>query len=239
MRRLTAFTGSQAGPLRYQDPPLSVRVPGPPLHVRWLTDSTLIAVGFFEEGRFLLLDRNGEVIRALGVIPLADHIPPVAAQQALQPSLATRPRGTHVVIGSRYASRLDIYDVKSGELVPARSPAGFGPPLTVIRRGDLPVFVSDAHTRFGYLDVTATNDRIYALFSGRTRAGFPGRANMGSEIHIFDWAGELQGAVSLDCEAVHIVVNVGDQLLYAISHNPQPAVYGYDLREVDRVVLGQ
>jgi hypothetical protein len=239
LRRLTAFTGSQTGQLRYQDPPLSIRVPGAPLHVRWLTDSSLIAVGFFEEGRFLLLDRNGEVIRAMGVIPLADQMPPLAAQQALQPSLATRPRGPHVVIGSRYASRLDIYDVRNGELVLVRTPVVFEPPLTVIRRGDLPVFVSDAHTRFGYLDVTATDDRIYALFSGRTRAGFPGRANMGSEIHIFDWDGGLRGAVSLDRDAVHIVVNGGGQRLYAISHNPQPAVYGYDLREVNRIVLGQ
>jgi len=228
--RIDAYAVARADSFQYLTNSIRLQVPGRPIAVQWVDDTTLVAAGFFQEGRLYLVRRDGTAIRPIGEIPLtSDKVPPLAAQQALQPSLAVRPFGNLAAVGSRYAARLDIYDLRTGTMKPAQVPLAFQPEMDIIRRGDLPIFVSNQQTRFGYIDVAATSDRIYALFSGRTRAGFPGRANMGTDVHVFDWNGAFLGAVKLDWDVLRIAVDASNSTLFAISEEPDPAVLAYSL----------
>lgn len=82
--------------------------------------------------------------------------------------------------------------------------------------------------RFGYIDIAVTDERIIALFSGRSRAERPGRANVGNILYIYDWKARLHDVYKLDSDVIAIAVR--DSILYALRHDPRPAVLRYVLK---------
>lgn len=234
--RLTGYQLGRDKHLRYVGSEIVPRVPGRPVSLKWISESSLVAVGFFERGRYFLIDRSGRAIRADGEVPLArDGVPAIVAQQALQPTVAVRPGGSSLAIAARYAARVDIYDVSDGSLVSARVPIAFEPVFGGAAGEPVTRFVSDQTTRFGYVSITATRDRVYALFSGRTRAEYPGRANVGQQVHIFGWDGAYLGALPLGTDIIEIAVDSIGTVLYGRAVDPEPAVYAYQLTHIRSV----
>jgi len=198
----------------------------------WLPGGGLLALGFFPEGRLGLFDEAGHFAGAVGKIPSGSgsrEVPPSVLQQAYMGRIAPDPGRTRFAIGSRYAGRLAIYGSGGQLLRLARVPHSFEPRFTVRGRDGVPSMASGGDMRFGYIDVSATEGHIYALFSGRTRAGFPGRANYGEYVHVFDWDGNLERVLHLDFDAISIAADGTEGILYAVRHLPLPAVMKVDL----------
>lgn len=89
--------------------------------------------------------------------------------------------------------------------------------------------LEDREVRFGYLDAAAHASGFLALYSGRTRSSHPGEANYGSEIHGFTWDGGLEQVHHLDRDVIAIAWSEPDRRLYAIAHDPIPAILVYRL----------
>jgi hypothetical protein len=87
--------------------------------------------------------------------------------------------------------------------------------------------------RFGYVRIATTDDRIYALFSGRSNRGSPRDAPYGRFVHVYDWDGEFLAALELDNAALEIAVDPLGEELYATIEEPEPGVRVYSLRELD------
>lgn len=226
--RVSEYLASASGMLRYAGRQIQSQLLGKPLALDWLNDTSLLTVGYFDRGRFEIVDTSGREMAARGAIPLASPtFPALAAQQALQPTAALRPDHRAVAVASRYAARVDMYDVSTGEVQTAQVPIPFAPALRLLRNGKVPVFLQDKDTRLGYIGIAATQSRVYALFSGRTRPEYPHRANFGSQVHVFDWTGRFIDAIDLGRDAIQIAVDSSDSLLYAVVHDPAPAVYVY------------
>jgi hypothetical protein len=145
-----------------------------------------------------------------------------------------RSGGDAVAIGARFAGRLDIYDVRTGARRGAEVPVPFEPIIRMGSNGAIPLFKTDDQTLFGYVSVAATHDRIIALFSGRTRAGFPGRASLASQIHVFDWDGHLRVVRDLDRDVFLVAVSSDGSTLYAIGNDPVPSVFAFNLAGIER-----
>ena len=175
-------------------------------------------------------DSTGHHLRSFGTVPLvADGVPVTAAQQILQPSAAIRPGTPTLAVGARYAGRIDIYDLTSGNSSEVRAPDPFVYGSGIGSNGTTPgggmnVITTDGQTRFGYIALAATKDRIYGLFSGRTRSAYPGRANLGQVVHVFDWEGHFIAEIHLDEEAIRIAVTPDDDTLYSLTVDPEPTV---------------
>lgn len=206
-----------------RDPPIRLLVSGVPLSVQWLDDSTIIAAGLFAEGRFYLTDAGGRRAYAVGTIPyVAEGMPVLTAQQILQPSLGVHPHGHSVAIGARYAGRIDLYRIDSGSHVMADAPEAFDPAGGAgFRQGGA--------TRFGYISVAVTPQKVFGLFSGRRRAETPGRANYGQSLHVFDWNGRLLDTYSLDRDVFSITADPEREVVYAIVEDPEPAIVAFSL----------
>ena len=101
-------------------------------------------------------------------------------------------------------------------------PYGFEPLYEAKKSARTVAMASGDETRFGYLDLATTDSRIYALFSGRTRA--EGRANYGNTVHVFDWDGRLVDVLRLDEFVIALAVDPAGEALYGIRHDPFPAV---------------
>ena len=118
----------------------------------------------------------------------------------------------------RYAGRIDWISTESdhveGLAVPFRwlpfvSPDTINPKLITFG-------ASRPMARRAYSDCSVTADRFYALYSGRLR-GEPKNASPRSEVHVFDFAGNLHRVVVLDHAASGLAVTQDNNTLYSVA----------------------
>lgn len=199
-------------------------------HVSWVDDTTLVGLAMFTPHRATVFNTDGTIRKRFGELPLvSDGAPVTVAHQILQPSLAIRPGGDLIAVGARWAGRIDIYSLSDEKHRLARVPVPFPPRIEYRSNGAMNVFTTDQETIFGYIGLTGTRDYIFALFSGRTRSSFPGRANYADQIHVFDWGGTLIDVLELDADALAIAASIDNSALYAIVPEPEPTIRKYDL----------
>jgi hypothetical protein len=190
----------------------------------------VLAVGFFPEGRFGVFGQDGRQMDALGALPeWSDPIPAGVLQHAFTGTIKSDPARLRFAVGARHAGLLEIFDATGSRLARARVPDEFGPRFSVNVRDDRATMASGDDMRFGYVDVATTSNRIYGLFSGRTRGEFPRQAFYARQIHVFDWTGELEAVLGLDVDVIAIAADEKDGVLYAIRHDPRPAIVRYEL----------
>lgn len=195
----------------------------------WL-DSIFVSLGFFQSGRIAHFDAEGRFLRTVGPLPQdAEDVPPQVLQHAFQSTLKPNPSRTLLAVATRHADRLEIYRPDGTLVAAAKPPFGFLPNFQVRQRRGQPSMATGDDLRFGYVDLAASEEHIYALFSGRTRRGFPGVANFGEYVHVYDWTGQLVAVFELDSDALAIAVDPSDGTLYALRHDPRPAVVRYTL----------
>lgn len=206
-----------------------------PMTALWVADTLLVSSGMFTRGRLAMFNGDGRLARTAGPMPPArEGVPPAVAQHAYSGTLVLHPSRPLVAIGTRHADRLEIYQT-DGQLVRvARGPGNFEPVYEVQMAGGAPTMASGDDMRFGYIDLTPAGDRLYALYSGFTRGERPGRANFGQQVHVFDWDGKLHRVLPLDQPVLGIAVSDDGQNIYAVSHDPEPAVLRYTVPAADR-----
>jgi len=181
-------------------------------------DESFVVTGFMPAGRLARMDRKGATLATLGLAPATDGLPPARRSEAQQGTLRGTPDGSRFVLTSRFASHIEVVDASTMTATTMWGPERFQP-----RAGRY-------ETRFGYLDSAPMRDGFLALYSGRTRDEFPGRANYGSEVHEFGWDGELRAVYELDSDVISIAWSEADRRLYAVRHEPVPGVVVYGLK---------
>lgn len=145
-------------------------------------------------------------------------------QHAYQSRLAANPSRTRFAVATRHADLFEVYRLDGTLLARAVPPFGFVPEYAVRERSGRPVLATGLDLRFGNVDAVATASPVYALFSGRTRSGFPGRANLGQYVHGYDWDAVVLDAYHLEDAAVALAVDAVRQHLYTLRHEPALAV---------------
>lgn len=173
--------------------------------------------GFLADGRLARVDRDGGLLRYEGRSIVTDGLPPARRLEALQGTLRATPEGNRVVRTHRFASRLEIIDPGTSATTVAWGPERFEPQS------------GNDEARFGYLDAAPFADGFFALYSGRTREAYPGRANYGAVVHEFGWDGRLRAEHRLDDDVIAIAWSEEDGLLYATRHEPVPEIVVYAL----------
>ncbi len=209
---------------------LSVRGPAQVTNVIRIGENRLLGAGFFSDGRLGHFDGKGDYTGASGPLPVsATEAPPGVLQHAYRGVLKSNPARTRLVFANRHAGFLEIYGSDGEPLRRIDGPYEFEPSFTVRLGEQGPGLATGDDLRFGYVDVATTNDRIYALFSGRTRTGHPEDAVYGQTVHVFDWDGTFVSILHLDADVMAIAVDEVRTRLLAVRHLPAPAVLSYDL----------
>lgn len=217
LRRLTLVpleqgSRSPAGPGRMVHLTEGAVVTGP----HWLAPDTIVTPGFFLDARLAVFDSAGRRLGGLGQSRFQASPPqPMQASQAI---LAAHPERRRFAIANRYVSWIELLEVDGP---PGAVIAG---PIAVNR--DRPSVELD---RFAYIDVAATRRHIVALFSGRERKDFGSRASFGACLHVFDWEGAFEGAFRLDSDVLAIATDGEGDFVYALRHDPLPAVVRFAL----------
>ena len=209
---------------------LAIRGPAMVTNLVRRGDDGFIAAGFFGEGRLGHFTVDGEYEGASGTLPTSDtEAPPEVLQHAYRGNLKADPAKTRLVFANRYAGFLEVFTFEGEPVRRIDGPFEFDPAFSV-KMGDRgPSLATGEDLRFGYVDVATGEDLIYALFSGRTRAGHPDDAVYGRDVHVFDWDGKLHSILHLDADAMAIAVDPRRDRLLVVRHLPTPAVLSYDL----------
>ncbi|MFL5386718.1 MAG: BF3164 family lipoprotein [Longimicrobiaceae bacterium] len=196
-----------------------------------LADGSILSPGFFtDSGRLARFDPSGKLLGVVGTPPRGRRgVPDAVVQHAYQSTAGAHPDGSLVALATRHADGLEIYHADGSPVVSRHGPDGFEPVYTVRQTAQGPTLATGEDLRFGYIDLATTAARIYALYSGKTRKEAPGRANFGTYIHVYDWQGRLRAVWTLDAAVLGIAVDPAGRTLYALRHDPEPAVLAYAL----------
>jgi len=181
------------------------------------SDDQFIVTGFLGSGRLAYVSTGGEVISYPDGPRSLKRLPPDRLSELFQGSLRSSPdRSRHILTG-RFSSRIDVIDDETLQTTVTWGPVKFEP------------HAGRYETRFGYLDSAPMADGYLALYSGRTRRAYPGRANYAGYVHEFSWAGELRAIHRLDADVITIAWSEPDRKLYAVRHDPVPAILEYSI----------
>lgn len=203
-----------------------------PVHI----GGEILTLGLFQAGRIGHLDGDGRLVSTSGPTPLPGlDLPAFVRQHAYQSRMKPNPSRTRLAVATRHADVLEIYDAHGRRLAVGERPFNFEPAFEVKEKGGSPALASGDALRFGYVDLATTDDRIYALFSGRTRGGSPpGEAVFGRYVHVFDWTGRLRQVLELDVPILALAVTEDGRTLYGIRHDPVPGIVVFELNRSQR-----
>lgn len=201
----------------------------------WLSDSTLVVSGIYPrhpEGRLLLTDRAGGAVRGIGEAPRhpgGASIPTTVLQHAYEGPLTVRPDRSRFALATRQADRLEIFEADGTPVARVVGSTGFLPVFETRERAEGVSMATGDDLRVGYVDISSTDRHIYALFSGKTRGEAGANTFFGREVHVFDWSGELVERLLLDEIAFTMAIAPDGRHLFAVRHDPEPAIARYVL----------
>ncbi len=199
----------------------------------WTDANTIVSLGLFATGRLAVFNVDGERMDTFGTVPLGPpNVPATVKQHAYQATLVPHPERHLLAAVTRHASRIELYRSDGSTVAMLDGPLPFEPRYSVRSTADVPVLKTGDDLRFGYIDGAGTNKYLFALFSGRTREGFPGRANFARFVHVFNWNGTFVKALRLDHDVLSIAVDRESTTLYAVTHDPTPAILRYALSDL-------
>jgi len=191
-----------------------------------INDTMIVATNIFSKDRLWFMNDQGEFLFKRGRIPLDDNnVPGIILAQAYSGVSEYSKQHQKVVLANRYSDMMEIYHT-NGELFKIiRGPFIYEPQFEIDEYEKQPVFAQRDEMRLGYIDVTFSSQRIYALFSGRTRSEFPGIANTGKYVYVFNWDGEIIERIEFDRDVIDIEYNEGSKTIYGLQINPFPEIY--------------
>ncbi|WP_303318478.1 BF3164 family lipoprotein [Flavivirga abyssicola] len=198
--------------------------------VGWLSNNVIVGLNFSEEEkRLTFYDINKKTEIHSGSIPpkLSQEIPTSIHKQSLMGTLKIKPDRSKIVIGSLYSDLIEIFDESGNDIIKTKTELDFLPKYELSDNNGHIVMGQGGDTRFGYIDVSVTNENIYALFSGNTRndSSFA----YGKLIHVFNWEGELIDVMELENDSISIEINSDNSELYVIEFTTIPKISKYTL----------
>lgn len=200
---------------------------------RWTSSREIVGPGIFPAGRVSVFTRQGEFVRAFGALPSGDErVPMTVRQEAYRSYMSLSPDRSRMVLATRYADRIEFFRTSGEKFGEATRPFSFEPKFSVGAGKVGPVMQFGDDMRYGYTGLAATDQLIFALFSGRMRGGFNSQAPFANFVHVYDWTGRLLRVFRLDVSVVGLAVDSKASRIFALRHDPLPSVVVFDVQPI-------
>lgn len=186
------------------------------LRAAWMDSTTILGVTWEPpERRFVFFDEAGSVTRAVRGDLLGHDGVPVSerAEASAQFSLCAHPQAIRFALLYKRAARVRIYDSTAKHVVDATVPYAIDATFEEVD-GEIR-FIQEWIT---YQSCWASNDVLYALYSGDDYRTASAGSLGGEEIHVFDWnSGRLVRTLYLDRRIFGFAVDEDSGWLYGGS----------------------
>ena len=198
-----------------------------------LSENLFIDNGETDGAMFALVNKKGEVLSLSDGYPYKDEaekqIPDRFRAMAYQGTLRVNPNG-YFAYATGHAKQIHLYKVeneeikKVGEVIdgyahyePNTSNAGgYG----VAHNGKYPEC---------YMDLTITDDNLYALYSGRSFQEYKMGIFECETIYVYDWSGNLIKTYQLDVPITQFCLDEEAKVIYATANIPDPMIVRFNL----------
>ena len=200
-----------------------------------LSDSLYVATGVYEEGRFCLLDKKGEIIcDKLEEYPWKDKkerdMSGIVKSQLYSSNILVAPSGTKMLAYTKVGDLLSFYNV-DGDSISLFKKRYLSFPEEY-RYQDNHFLGFSRETPFSYIDGVATENHIFLLYSGRTVQEYDLRTFYGNQVFVFNWDGEKVAKLTTDKDLSTIEISPTGDALYAIAYTPEPTLMYCELPEL-------
>ncbi|MDR1379882.1 MAG: TolB-like 6-bladed beta-propeller domain-containing protein [Tannerella sp.] len=192
-----------------------------------------VGLGIYREGMFQLYDSQGNKVGYFFEYPYRDanekNISNPVRAMAYQGKISANPSATRFAYAAACADIIHFYDIAEDDIrlikkietrfceyVPDEYDGGTGAGITPTNRN-------------GYVDLYATDNCVYALYSGKTFREDREKALESTLLRIYDWSGELLTEATLDVPCKFMCVSPDDETMWAIAEIPEPAIVRFDL----------
>lgn len=199
------------------------------------TDKLLIAESKSPNGRILLMDNNGKLIKYAFDFPpkIDERISDYENASLYNISMTYCPRNKKLATVTHTAGLFDIYLVDNNNIQSLWSNNEFLPNnLEVVDFGSTARIAHTKKSRYGYAAITSSEKYIYTIFSGRNFEH--SNYSYGNTIRILDWNGNVGCTINTDVDIRDIAVDNNDEHLYAIAinNNNDPEVVRFNIKKV-------
>lgn len=174
----------------------------------WLIDGQLGAMPG-EQKRFQILS-DGKVTAEYNNFPVEEK------PAFLYSHVALSPNRTRMAVGTLFGGILEFHDVMNTGIKP-RQTRMFYPPVYDFAPGAV---TPTEETIFGFADLCATNDKLYAVLIGDKN---PNRTN---NISVFNWDGEEEATYQTNCLVVKLCCSEAEPgIVYGIAFSEAKEFY--------------
>ena len=135
-----------------------------------------------------------------------------AYKSAHQSFIYVKPSGDKAVLMYRFADAIEIFDLHSKKGKSIHGPQGYAVEFKPLNAGDFFVMQRTPKTRFAFVAGTATDQYIYAIYSGKLEEDL--NPHYGETLFIYDWDGNPVKKITLDRTIKAPAVTKDDSILY-------------------------
>lgn len=167
---------------------------------------------------------TGEKTNEIGTFyKIPERLNVQAVKDAYSGEIIIRPAGNKVALARNYSDLLEIYDLTTNKHRAIQGPDVFDVAFVQKRRKDHYYMGTIKETRSAFINITATNQYIYLLYSGHIRKNHS-KEDMnkwvnGKYIFIYDWDGKPIKKLVLDKYIFSIGVSKDNKTIYSYDNN--------------------
>lgn len=193
----------------------------------WVTRNDLVVNGPFEDGVLRRYHRTKAAYGSGDVMvqssSTGDRLFPGLKRSIAMPlnetAMAARPRGDLIAVAFRWNDRVRVYRTSNLSLVRSiAGPAETFSTFAVMDREGTPTLAYGDDTAFSYVDVSADDDVLVALYASRDmRRHGAMRMAFGRELHVFTWDGRLVRRLYIDEDLRSAQIDPKTQTLYGLA----------------------
>lgn len=184
-----------------------------------------IALGNFEEGRYLLMDETGRKLSFHFNFPTpragTNLATPMLQFLAFQGSLIRRPSGYAFFFAGRTSEILEIIEVDKDDNL-KKIFSFHGEMAHLVTSGDGRTSGSVGirqNSKKRFVSASATDNYIYLLYSGKEIRDYLCNAVRSNRLLVLDWQGNPVTKLLLDIEVNQIAVSENDEYLFAYAND--------------------
>ena len=182
--------------------------------------SFVIATGLYDEGRYLYYDLNNQTAQYFLDYPEHKNYPSIQTRTKaiLYASniLRIRPDESAFVCADMYSGLVDFCCIVGSSIERVRTVRLHYPEVDIEERPSLDVaYYRD--NRLGFADVAVSQERVYALYSGRSIENYGNDAFLGDILLIYDWEGNLLNTYHLGVPLNSISYDSIEKALYGFT----------------------
>jgi hypothetical protein len=209
------------------------KIPTDDLGKAYILDTSLVLENYSSAGRILFFDKNGTNIGGKIPFPKADSkISDVENAKLYASQITTNPAGDKLAIITYNAGLMNLYSIKNHDLLPIWSDTSFLPSewkrITIANTTRI-AFTPESTA--GYLDVCATKDFVFALFSGKK---IKENYKFSNTIQVVSWDGKKKSQLLLNRMIKRLSVSQDNSQIFAIASNEkeEPEIVSFDIKNL-------